>query len=188
MPTTIVVPPAELPVTLDELKAQTNIDSDISDALLMGYLRAAVGYVERVYDMPLVTQTLDVDVVAFPAAGKPLNVRQWPLQSVTSIVYVDSAAAEAIWDAGAYRVIAGQGLIWPAVGGSYPTALDTVVVRGVFGFGGRNDVPPEIRHALMLIVADWSRDRENTVTGAALQPIPIGAKNLLMSYRRNWIA
>jgi len=88
-----------------------------------------------------------------------------PLQSVTSIVYVDTAGAPQTWNAANYVVAApmapaaGFGRIQPAYGQSWPSArsetLDAVTITFKAGYGDAGkDVPSDIRAAIMLLIRD----------------------------------
>ena len=56
---TLTAAPAQLPVGLNEIKAQLRLDDDqiLEDALVMGHVQAAVDACERATGRALITQT-----------------------------------------------------------------------------------------------------------------------------------
>jgi uncharacterized phiE125 gp8 family phage protein len=97
----------------------------------------------------LVTQTLELVLDAFPTGGIELPMP--PLQSVTSIKYIDDDGVEQTLGASLYSVDTDTipGLITPAYDEEWPTdvrdQVNAVRVRYVAGFGAASDVPEDIR-------------------------------------------
>ena len=90
------VDPAELPVTLDEVKAHLRVTSSTEDADIMGYLLSVVSSLDGDQGLlngrALVTQTWEMKLYGFPLDGVEIPIA--PVQSVISITYVDSDGAE----------------------------------------------------------------------------------------------
>ena len=91
-----------------EAKERLRITGDSFDADLASLLRAArqeidgsSGWLGRA----LITQTWDLLPTSFPTAGWPIYIPLPPLQSVTSISYVDAAGATQTIAASEYRVL-----------------------------------------------------------------------------------
>src|SRR5262245_62028604 len=151
MALSLVTPPAVEPVTLADLKAHLRITTSDEDALLTSYLRAARQYIDGkdgIWNRALITQTWDWTLDAFPtSSAESLRVPLPPLQSVTSVQYLDVNGVTQTWPSANYTIDTKTepGWIAPAFGQSYPAALiafNAVTVRFVAGYGPTGaDVP-----------------------------------------------
>ena len=157
---TVTVPPASEPITLAAAKNQCRIvDTDTSfDSELTGYIAAARDHVERYTGTPLVTRTVTINADRFADLA---HIPVVPLQSVTSIAYVDTAGAAQTLSASIYEVrsdglaasaVLKPGQVWPAVLNGSRVTLTAVV--------GYSAVPDAIVHAVRLLVADYFADHE----------------------------
>lgn len=192
---TLVTPPAAEPISLAEAKAHLRVDGTDDDTLITALIVAAREHVESVTRRALITQTWDYSLPAFPN-GDVLALPRPRLQSVTSVTYTDSAGVAATFAASNYlvdtasyvgRLVLGYAKDWPVF---TERPINAVVVRFVAGYGpAAADVPRAIRHALLLLVAEWYERREAThvgMTGAsAVTPLPF-AVNALLAPHRVW--
>ncbi len=158
------VPGASLPV--DDLKAHLRLgsgfaDDTFQDALVEGYLRAAIAAVEGRTAKMLVTRrflwTLEEwrgrDAQALPCA---------PVVSIVSVTMVDAAGGSTTVDSALYRLvtdthrpkIAAQGFLLPAVpdGGRAEVVFDA-------GFGAWGAVPKDLAQAVFLLAAEFYEAR-----------------------------
>lgn len=183
-----ILAPAAMPVSLAELKAQTRILSEDEDALMAGYLRAAVEHVEQYTGLGLIEQTW---TQAFATFSDPMILRRRPLLSVVSVAYLDAAGATQALDDAEYSVAGvgadkSPGTVRRASGGTWPTALDVeeaVTVTYQVGFGEtHNDVPELIRHAILLTAATWFIYRED-LSSERVSEVPGASKALLRDWR-----
>lgn len=187
MSLTLVAAPAALPVLLSEVKDHLRLDTDQADEnkLALAYLRAAVDDAESFLGKALITQTWDLTLDCFPAE---ILVPRPPLQSVTSVTYIDTAGAEQTLDPAGYQVSAASlpGRIRPAYGATWPATraqMDAVTVRFVCGYGADwNAVPDAVRAALLLMTGDLYEHRETLVAGLAVKPTG-AAERLLWPHR-----
>ena len=101
--TVLVTGPAEEPVTRDETKTQLRIDHTDEDSFVDGLITAARAYVEDATFRALVTQTWKLNLEAWPA-GNAIEIPKPPLQSVSSVVYLDEAGASTTWASSNYIV------------------------------------------------------------------------------------
>lgn len=173
MATTLVTPPTVEVVTLAEAKAHCRIDIDDDDGLIAGYILDGRNYVETETRRALMTQTWDLTLdYAWPKERidgswrKRIVLPRPPVQSVTSISYIDGAGATQILAANQYKLAkadTGEWFIEPAYGVSWPTVrneMAAISVRFVAGYGSNpGDVPEALRHAILFGV-ELSYDRD----------------------------
>lgn len=186
----VTTPPSTEPITLAELKLQARVDTDDADSLLNRLMTAARQWVEAWLDKALITQTITLKLDAFPSV---IKLPKGPVQSVTSISYLDSNGTSQVWSASNYQLDTGKelGKIAAKEGVSTPSTqlatFDTVTVVYVAGYGdAADDVPEPIRHALLLLATHWYN--EWTASGPVeLKEAPFGVEALLSTYRRHWV-
>jgi uncharacterized phiE125 gp8 family phage protein len=185
-----VTPPAGYPVTLAEAKAQLNYGGADQDALIGGLVAAATLHLDGrsgVLGRSLLTQAWELRLDQFPRSTRGrIELPLPPLQSVTSVRYIDDSGQEATLDPASYVVEPWhlRGRIRPAYGTVWPTARDedgAVRIRFVSGYGDAADVPQPIKHAIQLLVGTWFRDRE--ATGEVTRPLAMGVDALTNPYR-----
>jgi len=185
--TSIQTEPAVEPVTFADMQAQSHIDDDVEQSLVEEYITAARKYCEVFTRRAFITQTIDLSLQRFPTV---IECPAPPLQSVTSITYIDGDGASQTLAASVYQVdIANEpGRIKLAFNQSWPTIRasdwNPVVVRYVAGYGAAaTAVPAGIKHAIKLLAANWFENREPLVTGTIVQTIPMTIESLLWQHR-----
>ena len=201
---TVVTAPAETPVTVDEAKLHLRVDSDVTedDGLILAKIQAATAAAERETGQAFITRTLRASYDAFPytsrsylthreafiaAGGRQgiITLPSPPLQSVTSITYTDTAGASQTLSASGYQVDTESrpGRIFPAYASFWPTTrLETpnaVQITYLAGWGEPDDVPDEVKEAILLILGQIYYSR-----GDSPVVVPDAAQWLL---RGNWI-
>jgi uncharacterized phiE125 gp8 family phage protein len=158
-PAAVTAAPAGEPVTRAEVKAQASIDFTDDDTLIDLLIAAARAHVEKYTGVRLVTQTLTFKCDGFSDMAR---LPEGPLQSVTSISYVDTdgvtqTLATSIYEVRAdgleTAVVLKFGQSWPAI---QPGSRITVVA--VAGFAS---VPDDIKRALLLYIVGGYATREN---------------------------
>lgn len=191
---TVVTPPALEPVTLAEARAHVRVDGGTEDAILAGYLIAARMHVEQMTGRLLMTQTIDYRLDGWPlewdrmCQAHVLKIRiPGPVQSITSISYVDTSGVTQTLDTADYQLVKAETpYIVPAYGESWPDARlqpDAVTVRAVVGYGNNpGDTPEPIRLAILLLVASFYENRENSAPAAAA-PHVAGVDALISRYK-----
>jgi uncharacterized phiE125 gp8 family phage protein len=157
----LITPPDEEPVTLQEARAHLRLESG-EDDYLTALIKTARRYCEAFQQRAYVTQTWDLYLNSFPCGC--IKVSLPPLQSVTFIKYKDCEGILQTLDPSEYLVdvFSEPGFIffayeksWPA---TYPEA-NAVQIRFVAGYGAAAEVPCEIKHAILLKVADLYEHR-----------------------------
>ncbi len=149
----VITAPTEMPVSLEEAKAQLRVTGSADD----DYIESLIEAVTATIDGPtgwlgraLVTQTLEYQFGCFPTCDIELPCR--PVASITSIKYDDSAGDEQTLDAATYRLVA-PNIVGLVSGSTWPTALHqagAVRVRYVAGYGAAAAVPAPIKQAIKL--------------------------------------
>lgn len=165
------------PVSVDEAKRQCAVLHNDDDALFAALISAARDYVERYCNTPIATQTVDVKCDAFCDFGRlPIA----PVQSVTSIAYIatDGTAStvasldiESRFDGLEASIVPAYGKQWPV-----PRNGSRITMTAVVGY---SSLPPSIKHAMLLWIAEAYEKRENDAP-----PSWTAFDALLCNYRR----
>jgi uncharacterized phiE125 gp8 family phage protein len=188
MALTLVTAPAAEPLSATEAKDHLREDGTGQDSLITSLIVAARQYGETVTRRAWVTQTWDLKLDGFPACGV-IDVPLPPLQSVTSVTYLDESGVSQTLSAGSYTVdIAGEpGRIVRAYGAAWPTTRygtpSAVTVRFVAGYGLAVAVPDVLKHAMRLMIGHWYANRENVALGTIATEVPFAADALLQTRR-----
>lgn len=206
MALSLVSAPATEPLTIAEAKSHLRVDVDDENDLVTALIQAAREWVETFTHRALITQTWDLMLDDFPTNWASTAVHRtsmtdgaiWlpkaPLQTVTSINYIDSTGTTTLWAATNYTVDAPAGP-WARVGRIVPnyaviypvTRLvpNSVTARFVAGYGAAAAVPVGIKAAIKLLIGHWYQNREAVLVGtrAAAIDIPMGLEALLWPFK-----
>lgn len=190
---TLVTAPAQPAIDREtEAKKHLRIDAGVNDenALLDALIRAAANYFERATNRLLITQTWKLTLDKFPGAlagddWPAIRLPHSPVQSITSISYVDTAGATQTLAAAKYlaeltslppRIAPAYGDIWPSTR-LQPGAINVTYVAG---YGATyTSVPEDDKAALKMLLAHWYANRE--AVGAAMSEQPLGLQAILAS-------
>lgn len=122
----------------------------------------------------LLTQTWDVQYRRFPGTCGELVLPLFPLSSVTSVTYVDTAGDSQTWSSANYTVQDGseraQPYIIPAYNAIYPATRGhdrDVTVRCVCGFGTADDIPPALKQQVKMLAHGLFRERHPEMCGSS---------------------
>ncbi|MGO6719570.1 head-tail connector protein [Rhizobium ruizarguesonis] len=157
-PQKVTQAPSE-PISKEEAKRQCAVLHDDDDALFEALISAARDHVERYCNTPLATQIVDLKCDAF-CDFDWLSLA--PVQSVTSIAYVATDGSDAEGEIAdieeRFEGLAAS--IVPAYGKQWPTPRNgsRITVTAVVGY---EIVPPSIKHAMLLWIAEAYEQREN---------------------------
>lgn len=168
-----ITAPATEPLDLATAKLHCRVDGTDEDTLITALIVAAREQAEHETGRALVTQTWELVHDSFPEA---FVLRRAPIQSVTSLKYLDSAT-------GAEQTLAGTdylldkdsepGYVVPAYGKAWPASYgvpNAVRVRYVAGYGVAATVPQAIKQWMLLAIGTMY---ENRATGGAAQTYAI---------------
>jgi uncharacterized phiE125 gp8 family phage protein len=187
----LVTAPVVEPVSLLQAKQHLRVTIPDEDALILSLIIAARSHAETFTGRRFVTQTWDYFLDCFPwlewSRSGSFEIPNGPLQSVTSVKYIDEAGVEQTMNTSEYLVDAKSdpGRISPAYGKTWPAPrlqMNAVTVRFVCGYGLAAAVPYEISAGILLLIGEFFKHREETVVGS-LQEVPRGAEALLTPYR-----
>ena len=185
----LFTPPTAEPVTLEEAKAHLRVESNGDDLYISMLVRHAREYVESPgTNRALMPQTWDWTFDCF--ARWDLLVPRPPLQSVTSLKYLDTGGVQQTLSSSLYIVdtVSQPGRItpiptptscWPE---TFPR-INAVTVRFVAGYLDKNAVPVGLKHLILLFVSHWYEHREPYAETAALIKIPYALESLLWQFR-----
>jgi uncharacterized phiE125 gp8 family phage protein len=186
----LTVPPAELPVSLQDAKDQLRVSTSAEDDLIGSFIAAATSHLDGwtgTLGRCLVTQTWQQAWPGFPDQ----DVLRLPFPSVSSveITYRDEAGvlrtlASSAWhlveDALGGAVMLADGQVWPATA----TRPDAVLASMVCGYGAADDVPSAIKQAIRMLIGHFYEQREAMVTGVTATPVGFAVDALTAPFRR----
>jgi len=180
----VVTPPVEEPVTLADAKLWIKVDLPDDDPLVSSLIAAGRDYAERFCNRAFVTQTLLLSLDSFgpdpleterffafaPPLSMVVRLPRAPVQSVTSIKYVDPAGNLQTMPSNLYlvdpvtepgRICPVWGQVWPVTQPYRPAAVQ---IQFVAGYGAATAVPDGIKRGIKTWVADAYYNRESPRT------------------------
>lgn len=184
----LVTAATQSPLTISALRHHVRLDEDDTthDERLIDASTNAVAMVEDYLQRPLLSSTWALRLNGFPYCEIELPLA--PVQSVSSVTYVDSAGVTQSWATSSWNLDnfdrTGRAFIRPVYGQVFPTARDdynVVTVNFVAGWSDPGAIPKAIIRALLLIVGHFFENTE-AVSPVDLREIPMGAKHLLTPY------
>ena len=191
MKTITVTAATDYPVSIADAREQCAIlDDDSHDVLLSRLIRSATKTVEAELEAVLMTQTLRVEFDGFPSGDLVIPV--YPVQSITSVAYDDENDVEQTLVDGTdyWSTIEGQAprLVaiesWPATKARKPGSVRITITAG---YADQAAVPEDIRHAILIKVAELFMHREEAVVGMSVTPTQNTIKRLLTPHRRRFV-
>jgi uncharacterized phiE125 gp8 family phage protein len=176
---TVTTAPTEEPITLSEAKQALAIEHDEDDIRIDGYIETARQFAEQYCDIKIPSQVVQRSFDNWPSTEIDLDV--WPLQSIDSVKYDDTASPVAeqtltadtdyyrdtITEGGRVRTITG----WP----SHAVKPNAIRISMTAGYASRSAIPQTLKDALKAyVVYLYEQDCD-------AQEI---AMNILQGYRR----
>jgi len=185
-----VAAPATTPITLAEAKAQMRVETSDDDALITRLIAAAVAFTDGqgALGKAMITQTWRQWVGNNP---NEIQLAMLPVASVTAVKYYDTDGALQTATLADFEVFGTSTYkyIKPASGKSWPVAQtrsDAIAVEYTAGYGdATTDIPDTLRHALLMLIAHWYENRENS-TMDKLESTPFGFDEMINIERGNW--
>ncbi len=157
------VEPASEPITPADLKDHLRISVDDQDRWALRAITAARQFVETVQWRTLMTSTWRLSTDRFPSWE--LKIPMPPLQSISSITYLDVTGATQTLSSSLYIVSSDSepGRVTPAYSQIWPVTrpqLEAVKVTYVAGYSSAAAIPQTTLLPLMAIAADCYETRE----------------------------
>lgn len=177
-----ITEPSTTAVSLAEAKQQLVIDTADHDSYLKRLNKRAERMAEQFLGGYISTRTVELVLDGFPDSEE-LQIPTFPVQSITSMTYTDENGDSQTFtdfrsdlNGKVSKLIAIEA--WPSTRERTP---DAVKVRMVVGY---STVPEDIKHAILLKVAEMFERREESVIGASVTPSMNTFAMLLKSHRR----
>lgn len=180
------VQPVVEPVAASDLKNWLGYGGTDQDAVFDSMIVAAREWTEQYLSRQLITATWRLKLNAFNWTF--LDLPRQPIQSVTSITYIDTQGVEQTLSPFLYDFSVDSGRIAPAYNESWPftrASLEPVSITYVAGYGDEgHDVPEPIRQAILLIASSmWMGIQGCGGSSCDGQGINLAGKALLYPYR-----
>lgn len=194
MKTELITPPAELPVTSDDLRSHlwTVHDGHSSAEYLELLIKAATSHIEQITWRKLVQQEWRVYLQSWP--NDTSNVHHdcvmlpfGSVLSVDAVRWLDSDGVDHLIDAGDYiaAVAGSEPMVVPLAG--WPSgdlfAVDPIRVNFTAGFGDAAAVPDDLKHAVRLLAAHWYEVREAVMVGTTVRKVPFAVDALIAPWK-----
>jgi uncharacterized phiE125 gp8 family phage protein len=186
MSISVITPATSEPLTTAEVKNFLRVDSSDEDTLIGVLITAARSMAEAYTRRILMTTTIEEFFDGFPDYRNPkdkdiLYLSRGPIQSITSVKYVDTLGDEQTVSSENYRtdLVSEPARIssdngWTAT----KDTVNAVVVRYLCGYSSSSDVPAPIRQAMLLIIGEMYEKRQDSV-----KQLPTAAEYLMNPFR-----
>jgi uncharacterized phiE125 gp8 family phage protein len=172
------------------VKAHCRVDGTADDALITGYLAAAVEYVENYVERQLMTATWALTLDSWWRG--PYRIPRPPLQTLV-VTYADANNVTRTLDAGSYVVSRSARLPatvepvlwappWPVLSftNPYPVTLTFVA-----GYASADLVPAALKQAILMLVAHWYENR--AAVGVVSSEVQMAVAALCESWRWSYV-
>lgn len=201
----LVTPPTEEPVSVSLAKQQARILTSDDNELVSLYIKAARQYCETFTRRQFCTATWNLSLDGFPPFDRSdcaplawhrhlgehharmITLPLCPVQSVSSIKYLDLTGTLQTLDPSAYYVDSSREpvRIVPTPGSSWPATYcvpGAVTVQFVAGYGAAADVPATIRRAIAELTAH-AYEQRSASSELTISQVPFSVESLLLSER-----
>jgi uncharacterized phiE125 gp8 family phage protein len=182
----VITPATSEPLTTSDVKDFLRVDSSDEDTLIGVLITAARSMAEAYTMRILMTTTIEEFYDGFPDYSNPrdrdiLYLSRGPIQSITSVKYVDTLGDEQTVSSDNYRtdLVSEPARIssdngWTAT----KDTVNAVVVRYLCGYSSSSDVPAPIRQAMLLIIGEMYEKRQDSI-----KRLPTAAEYLMNPFR-----
>ena len=176
--------PSSEPIMLNEAKLHLRVDVTDDDTLITGLIVAARQSAEQITGRALMQQTWELALDRFECE---IRLQMPPLQSVTSIKYLDQDGVQQTLSTSDYlvddyrepaRIVPAYGKCWP----STRCQANAVLVRFIAGYANAGVVPQEIKQWMLLMIGSMYENREREIVGNITQELGF-VDRLLDAYR-----
>lgn len=190
----LITAPTTEPVSRTDAKLNLREDGTAEDTMIDLRITALRERAEAITGRAFITQTWELVLDAFPpcvphmggdnsaraadaSVLSGIKLGRPPLQSVTSIKYIDEDGAQQTLDPALYTVDKDSepGWVFPAPGQSWPATKaiqNAVRIRYTAGYGAASDVPAAVKLWIHAHLANSYRNRESVVVGESVAELP----------------
>jgi len=167
----LVTAPTQEPISIEGAKEFLRIDISDEDDLIGELISTARRFVEEDAEIALLTSTWALYLDCFPAWE--IELRKLPVQSISSVVYLDTTGASTTLSASLYRLDSKNkpARLTPAYGQYWPSTYDVtnaVTITFVAGETSRDTVDDIAKQAMRHLIAHWYKNREAVMTTGAV--------------------
>lgn len=173
----------DLPVSLEFVKVHLRVDHTDDDDYITSLINAAADYCSSYTQRALLTTNV---VAICDSFQKTLELPLSPCQSIESVIYLDSSGSEQTLDASKYKLNTYAEPSTFVMLNGWPDTLwqfDAVKITYTSGYESADDIPAQIKQAILLIVGHYYENREESVKGTIISEIPLASKYLLDQVR-----
>ncbi|MEM9668820.1 MAG: hypothetical protein AAF950_07820 [Pseudomonadota bacterium] len=175
---TVVVPPAEEPLSLSAAKTYLEVSHDAEDDLIAALLAGGRSHIENSLELALIEQVVEVRTAASSISESGLQLNPGPVVEIVSVHRdMRSGTLEDITQLFELRVSS----ICVRSGESLSTFADDteLVIRFRAGFGTSADIPGDLQLALRVLLGQSYRNRDGAFQTNAITTL----SDLLAPYR-----
>lgn len=182
----LITAPTELAITLNEAKAQLNIEQEFTDddILISACIGASASYVEKIIQGPLMNQVWELQLTDF---RETIQLRKTPVSAVGSVKYYDISNVEQTVNSSNYqtdlssvpaRIIFNSSYSSPSVYDRF----DAVLARFTSGYTDATTVPADIKQVIKLLVTHFYENRSPEISGATTAKFDLTIEKLLSGH------
>jgi uncharacterized phiE125 gp8 family phage protein len=181
--------PATEPVTLAQAKDQLRVTHDDEDTLIGRLVSVAVAHFDATGALGRAMITQDWAQWE-PQSPGYVRLDMGPFQSLVSVEYYDADGVLQTADLADFETRLKNDFVIcrPKENAEWPNADDrddAIKITYRVGYGDADDVPENVKHAILLLVGHLYENRESS-TEAALKELPMGIEFLLNNERVGW--
>lgn len=170
-----------LPVSLEQAKTQLRVDGTDQDTEIADFIQDAADWVTGYTGQILEAHDVEEHFRGF----RPVALKAWPISADAepTITYINSDG-EPVSEIGRLDVTERPARVMPATGDFWPirSRNQTFSVSVRAGYEDPQDVPRNIRRAMLILIAAYDADREG---GAEFQVAEATARRLCQRLKRH---
>ena len=178
--------PAAEPIDAADVKAHCRIDGTADTEVVTALIKTARASIEAISGTRLITQTVKLRRCDF---RDELRLPIGPVQSISSITYLDSDGVSQTLSASIYsaHLYGLSPMVRRKPEQSWPGLYDSpeaVTITAVVGYGdAAANLPDDVLHALRLLIAHYYENREPVNIGNITTDLPFGVVSLINRHR-----
>ena len=188
----LVTAPESEPITLAEFKAHIDYSASDRDDYQNALITTAREYCEKCTRRSLYTQTRQLSMDAFGGSLRVIELPYGPVQSITSVVYVDENGDSQTISADNYqldnnrepaRLAPARLCTWPSTDNE---TLAAVTITYVTGWDDTDNIPTGYKHAIKLLAAHWWEHPEAVTMEGTPHYVPMTVRLLMDLENQNF--